>query len=263
MKNIRDFRRYSSLILIVILLIGTFSVSAAIRYPSPTSNKYLNDYAGVVDESSSKQIIALGNELERQTGAQAVIVTIDSLEGVPIEDYANGLFRKWGIGQKNKDNGLLILLAVKDKTWRVEVGRGLEGRLPDALTNRVMVELGKDHFIAGEYGLGLTKTYSVFCDEIATEYGVTLTHSLHVRLPVQNHTSTQHRSSLPYFLIIGLLVIDLLFNRGRLIGFVGQMIFWSSLSGRNRNGRGGPGGGGGFGGFGGGSSNGGGSSGGW
>lgn len=261
MKSIRDFKRYSSLVLIVLLLIGTFSVKAAIRYPTPTSNKYLNDYAGVVDDSSSKQIIALGSELEKQTGAQAVIVTIDSLEGIPIEDYANGLFRKWGIGQASKDNGLLILLAVKDKAWRVEVGRGLEGRLPDALTNRVMVELGRDYFAEGEYGQGLAKTYSVFCDEIATEYGVTLSHSLHVILPTQNVASRQQRSNLPYFLIIGLLAIDLLFNRGRLIGFVGQMMFWSSLSGRNR--RGGPGGGGGFGGFGGGSSNGGGSSGGW
>lgn len=118
MINIRDFRRYSSLILVVLFLMCTFLVRAAISYPKPTSNKYLNDYAGVVDQSSSKQIIALGNEIEKQTGAQVVIVTINSLEGVPIEDYANGLFRKWGIGQAGKDNGVLILLAVKDKVWR-------------------------------------------------------------------------------------------------------------------------------------------------
>lgn len=263
MTNIRDFRRYSSLILVVLFLMCTFLVRAAISYPKPTSNKYLNDYAGVVDQSSSKQIIALGNELEKQTGAQVVIVTINSLEGVPIEDYANGLFRKWGIGQASKDNGVLILLAVKDKVWRVEVGRGLEGRLPDALTNRIMLELGKDDFIAGEYGQGLSKAYSVFCDEIAAEYGITLTHSLHVMLPTQNTTSRQPRSNVPYFLIMAILVIDLLFNRGRLLSFIGKMLFWSSLSGGRRNGRGGPGGGGGFGGFGGGSSNGGGSSGGW
>ena len=242
---------------------GTFSVTAAMSYPRPTSSKYLNDYAGVVDKSSSKQIIALGNELENKTGAEAVIVTINSLEGIPIEDYANGLFRKWGIGQGSNDNGLLIVLAIKDKAWRVEVGRGLEGRLPDALTNRVMMELGKEDFISREYGQGLVKTYSVFCDEIAAEYGATLTHSLHILSPSQNTTSYQRRSNLPYFLIIGLLVIDLLFNRGRLVGFVGQMLFWSSFFGGNRNGRGGPGGGGGFGGFGGGSSNGGGSSGRW
>lgn len=244
--------------LVVLLLMGTFSVRASINYPRPTNNKYLNDYAGVVNQKSATQIIALGNELEKQTGAQAVVVTVTTLKGVPIEDYANTLFRKWGIGEAQKDNGLLILLAVNDKQWRVEVGRGLEGILPDALTNRIMIELGRKDFIAGDYGQGLANTYSVFCDQIATEYGVTLMHSLHVMPPTQKNTT----SSMPYFLIIGLLVIDLLFNKGRLLGFILQMIFWSNLWNRHRNGRGG-GSGGGFGGFGGGSSNGGGSSGGW
>lgn len=263
MKTVRDLKRYSSLILVVLLLMGTFSVRAAINYPTPTSNKYLNDYAGVVNQKSANQIIALGNELEKQTGAQAIVVTVTTLEGVPIEDYANTLFRKWGIGQARKDNGLLILLAVNDKQWRVEVGRGLEGVLPDALTNRVMMALGKNDFIAGKYGQGLANTYSVFCDEIATEYGVTLAHSLHVMPPTQNNAAKGYqRSYIPYFLITGLLIIDLLFNRGRLLRLILQMLFWSNLSGRNRNGRGG-GSGGGFGGFGGGSSNGGGSSGGW
>lgn len=261
MKNNKNLKRYSSLIFILVLLISSFFIEAATIYPAPTNNKYLNDYAGVVDQKNSKQIIALGYELERQTGAEAIVVTIDSLEGLPIEEYANGLFRKWGIGQSSKDNGLLILLSVKDKSWRVEVGRGLEGRLPDALTNRVMTSLGRERFIAGEYGKGLAETYSVFCDEIAAEYGVTLTHSLNIILPNQNVVLKQRRSSTPYFLIMGLLILDLLFNRGRFIGFMGQMIFWSQLTGRNR--RGGPGGPGGFGGFGGGSSNGGGSSGKW
>lgn len=260
MKTVRDLKRYSSLILVVLLLMGTFSVRAAINYPTPTSNKYLNDYAGVVNQKSANQIIALGNELEKQTGAQAIVVTVTTLEGVPIEDYANTLFRKWGIGQARKDNGLLILLAVNDKQWRVEVGRGLEGVLPDALTNRVMMALGKNDFIAGKYGQGLANTYSVFCDEIATEYGVTLAHSLHVMPPTRNNAAKGYqRSYIPYFLITGLLIIDLFFNRGRLLRLILQMLFWSNLSGRNRNRRGGGNGGG----FGGGSSNGGGSSGGW
>ena len=251
-------KRCSSLIVILLVLISIYPVKAAVSYPSPTSNKYLNDYAGIVDQRSSKQIIALGYELERQTGAEAVIVTVNSLQGIPIEEYANGLFRKWGIGQASRDNGLLIVLSVQDREWRVEVGRGLEGKLPDALTNRVMTQLGREYFIKGEYGKGLAQTYSVFCDEIASEYGVTLSHSLHTVLPNQNSSLKHRRSTLPYFMIMGLFILDLLFNRGRLTGLMGQMIFWNSLSGRNRRGgSGGPGG------FGGGSSNGGGSSGRW
>lgn len=261
MKKNRILIGFSSLILIFALLINSFPTEAAPIYPNPTNNKYLNDYADVVDQKNSKQIIALGYELEKKTGAQAIIVTIDSLNGIPIEDYANGLFRKWGIGQASKDNGLLIVLSVEDKAWRVEVGRGLEGALPDALTHRVMIELGKENFARGEYGKGLAGTYSVFCDEIAREYDVTLTHSLHTVLPTQNSLLGQRRSSVPYFMIMGLVLLDLLFNRGRFISFIGQMMFWSNLSSRNR--RGGPRGPGGFGGFGGGSSNGGGSSGKW
>ena len=254
MKRQRRFKRYSSLIILGLTLSLSTLLSAVVTYPKPTQYKYLNDYAGVVDTNNAQQIIALGRELEQKTGAQAVIVTIKSLEGNPIEDYANNLFRRWGIGQSSKDNGLLILLSVEDKQWRVEVGRGLEGAIPDALSNRIMQELGRDEFVQGFYGQGLAQTYSQFCDQIAIEYDVTLTHSLHTSLPL--NTAQNTRSPIAYFLILGLFLFDILFNRGRLL----RIFFWSSFFSRDRNNRGG---GNGYGGFGGGSSNGGGSSGSW
>lgn len=248
-------RRYISLLWISLLVFSTFVVKAEVSYPTPESNKYLNDYAGVVKKQETKQIIALGNELEKRTGAQAVVVTIDTLSNMPIEDYANGLFRKWGIGKENEDNGLLILLVVQDKAWRVEVGRGLEGALPDALTNRIMIELAKEDFISGNYGQGLTKVYSQFCDDIAKEYDVTLMHSLQTTLPAGSH-NRQKGNFISYLWVIALVVFDVIFNRGRIISFIIQMIFWNNFFGGGRNGRNG-------GGFGGGSSNGGGSSGSW
>lgn len=253
----RDLKRYSSLILLGFILIFSLQLYASIEYPRPTAYKYLNDYAGVVDKTSAEQIIALGNELEQKTGAQAVIVTISTLEGYPIEEYANGLFRNWGIGQAQKDNGLLILLVVQDKQWRVEVGRGLEGAIPDVLSNRVMEALGRDAFAQENYGQGLAQTYSQFCDDIATEYNVTLEHSLHTLLPA-NAQQNRRRGISPvaYIAIIALLLWDIVFNRGRLL----SLLFWSNFFGGGRNNRGG---GGGYGGYGGGSSNGGGSSGGW
>lgn len=254
----RDLERYSSLILVGFILFFSLSIQAAVTYPRPSVYKYLNDYAGVVDSTSAQQIISLGNELEQKTGAQAVVVTINTLDGYPIEDYANGLFRNWGIGNAQKDNGLLVLLVVQDQQWRVEVGRGLEGAIPDVLSNRVMEELGRDAFVQGNYGQGLAQTYSQFCDDIATEYNVTLEHSLNTLLPTG---TTQNRrkgiSPIMYIVIIGLLLCDVLFNRGRLL----SIFFWSNFFGGGRNNR--RGGGGGYGGYGGGSSNGGGSSGGW
>lgn len=246
--------------LFLVFLIFSFSINAIDSIPSPTSYKYLNDYVGVINDSDVKNIISIGKELEDKTGAQAVVVVIDSTNGVPIEDYAIKLFRNWGIGQKNKDNGLLILLAVNDKAWRVEVGRGLEGAIPDALSNRVMESIAKPSFINDNYGEGLLKSYSVFSDYIATEYGTTLNKSLNVTLPNTN-SNTKRNAGFGGGIIVTLLLLDIIFNRGRVSSTLMQLIFLSNL-GRRGGPRGGSGGGG-FGGFGGGSSNGGGSSGRW
>ncbi|MBE6022618.1 MAG: TPM domain-containing protein [Cellulosilyticum sp.] len=256
MRKQRAFKRYSSLFIIgMILCLGIYT-SAAINYPRQTAYKYLNDYAGVVDTNSASQIISLGRELEQKTGAQMTVVTISSLEGIPIEEYANGLFRNWGIGQANQDNGLLILLAVQDKQWRVEVGRGLEGAIPDVLSHQVMEELTQEAFSKGAYGQGLAQAYSQFGDLVAKEYNVTLTHSLRTSLINGTNTNRRTRPSYVYWIILAVLFIDILFNRGRLL----RVLFWSSFFGGGGNRRGG---GGGYGGFGGGSSNGGGSSGSW
>lgn len=256
MKTKWRFKRYFSLIVIGIILSLSTTLVAEVTYPRQTAYKYINDYAQVVDTNHAKQIIALGKELEDETGAQASVVTISSLKGVPIEDYANGLFRKWGIGQAAEDNGLLILLAVEEKQWRVEVGRGLEGAIPDVLSNRIMLELGKEAFSQGAYGQGLAQVYSQFSDQIAEEYGVTLTHSLHTSLPISETSGSRTGHPVAFLWIIVFLLIDLFLNRGRFI----RILLWSSLwGGGNRNDRGG----GGYGGFGGGSSNGGGSSGSW
>ena len=243
--------------IVSLVLCGNISqILAEISVPRPTEYKYVNDYARIVDQNSAAQIINLGRELEQKTGAQAIVVTVNTTNDIPIEDYANTLFRKWGIGQKNKDNGLLVLLSLQDKQWRVEVGRGLEGTIPDALSNQIMQELGSFAFSKGYYGQGLAQVYSQFCDQIAGEYNVALTHSLQTTLPVNVRSNTQSAiSPTLYIFVAGILLVDIFFNRGRLW----RILFWSNLFSGGRNNRGG----GGYGGFGGGSSNGGGSSGRW
>ncbi|GAB6169038.1 TPM domain-containing protein [Clostridium carnis] len=250
--------------LFILILFFYFPVSASDSLPSPTNYKYLNDYVGVINDTDTKKIVSIGKELEDKTGAQAVIVIINTTNNVPIEEYAIKLFRSWGIGQKSKDNGLLILLAIEDRAWRVEVGRGLEGAIPDALSNRVMTTLAKPSFINNNYGEGLINSYSTFCDYIGNEYGVKLDKSLNIVLPDNSSNST---SNIGIAIISGILILslflDVIFNGGRVSSTMLQLIFWSNLNRRNgpRGGSGGSGGG--FGGFGGGSSNGGGSSGGW
>ncbi|MGV8982250.1 TPM domain-containing protein [Clostridium sp.] len=243
-------------------------VNAEPKFPVATGLKYINDYAKVIDNDSAQYILSVGKELEDKTGAQATIVVIDSLQGESIEAYANGLFRSWGIGQKDKNNGLLILLSMGEKKWRVEVGTGLEGAITDIYSASVMNDFAVPKFKQSQYGQGLRAAYSILSDSIAKEYKIKLDNNINV----PKYNENVEKSSVPKkgngFLLIGLLLLiflDFILNRGRVTRFIVTVLFWSSIGrrgGRNGGGFGG-GSGGGSGGFGGGSSSGGGSSGGW
>lgn len=249
----------SSLLILIFMLLFSITAKASPQIPSSTPYKYINDYSNIITNNYSEKIVSIGRELENKTGSQAVIVVVDSTEGVPIEDYSIKLFRDWGIGESEKDNGLLILVAVKDRSWRVEVGRGLEGVIPDALSNRVMESLAKPSFEDGNYGDGILNSYSTFADYIAKDYGVTLDKSLNISLPKET-SSNPTINKFVLFGFLALILLDIFLNKGRVLSTILQLIFWSSF-GNRRGPRGGNGGG--FGGFGGGSSNGGGSSGSW
>ncbi len=265
-----NLKIFTSLFVLLFFFLA-FPVNADDVYPTPTSYKYINDYVGIITESESENIISIGKELEDKTGAQAVVVVIKSTSGVPIEDYSNKLFRSWGIGESGKDNGLLLVMAIDDRKWKVEVGRGLEGAVPDVLSSRVVNSLGNPSFAEGNYGEGIINSYSALCDYISKEYGVTLDKSLNITLPKENTSSTSNKGKMIIGIIIGIFILaDLLLNRGRISSTLLQVLFWSSFGRGGRGPRGGSSGGfgggssgGGFGGFGGGSSNGGGSSGGW
>lgn len=267
MKNLKSKLKVFTLFLLLLLCSVYYIPNARSNYPTPTNLKYINDYTNTINNDYKEKIVSIGKELEDKTGAQAIIVAINSTNNISIEDYTNKLFRGWGIGKSEKDNGLLILLAINDRQYRVEVGRGLEGTIPDALSNRVMESLAKPSFVQGDYGEGLLNSYSKLCDYIAEEYGVTLDKSLNIELPSQAQSTTSKNKNLG-FVGIGFLILiflDLIFNRGRVMSTLLQLLFWNNFFNGGRRGGGGFGGGsgGGFGGFGGGSSNGGGSSGRW
>jgi uncharacterized protein len=255
----RNKKLFAVIFCVLLLVLDCTTVKADINVPKPTALKYINDYVNILDQNTKEYLVSVGKELEDKTGAQATIVIIDSLQGNSIESYAYELFRNWQIGQKGKNNGLLILLAITDRRWKVEVGKGLEGAITDIGSARVMEELAVPYFRSGSYGEGLSAVYSSYADSIATEYGVTLDKNIKPVVRSQNNYTNQRGNSLGFFLLIGFIFIDLIFNRGRLSRFLLKVMFWSSL-GRGRRGGGS---GGGYGGFGGGKSGGGGSSGGW
>ena len=120
--------------LILLLLVFSFIRVGAIVQPS--YEFFVNDQANILSSSTEEYIISKSAELERADGTQIVVVTVKNLEGISIEQYANELFETYGIGDKDRNNGLLLLLALEEREFRVEVGYGLEGILPDGKTGR-------------------------------------------------------------------------------------------------------------------------------
>ena len=110
-------------------LIVLCGVTAGAQFPRPDG--YVNDFASVLDESAEGHLEDYLRTLERDTSAEVVVVTVTSLDGTTIEDYANRLFADWGIGQAQSDNGVLLVVAPRDRSVRIEVGYGLEPILPD------------------------------------------------------------------------------------------------------------------------------------
>ncbi|HLD29465.1 MAG TPA: TPM domain-containing protein, partial [bacterium] len=96
-------------------------------FPSPKG--YVNDFAELLGPESSGIIHNLSLELEQKSGAQFALATVKSLEGEAIENYAWNLFEKWGIGEKGKDTGVLLLVAPAERKVRIEVGYGFEGAI--------------------------------------------------------------------------------------------------------------------------------------
>lgn len=116
----------------------------------------VNDFAGVLSTSERQMLENRCRELRSRVGAQLAVVTLKTLQGGQIDDFAEKLFRKWGVGQGGKDNGVLLLVAIEDRRARIEVGYGLEGVLPDVLAGRILQEQLFPAFREQRYAAGLT-----------------------------------------------------------------------------------------------------------
>jgi uncharacterized protein len=116
---------------------------------------YVNDYNSTLSGSDISRLTAICEDLDRTNSAELAIVVIDTLEGRSVENYAQDLFEKWGIGKEGADNGVLILMAINDREWRVQTGYGVEGVLTDSLAARIMDNEAVPSFREGDYGEGL------------------------------------------------------------------------------------------------------------
>jgi len=244
----------------VVLLITASAVQA--QFPKQTG--WVTDNAGLIGSTEKRQIEALAQELKQKTGSELAVVTVKDMGGDAIEPYAARLFETWGIGQSGKDNGVLIILAMAERRFRVEVGYGLESILPDGRAGAIRDEYMLEDFRAGRYGAGFLSGAQAVASVIADDAGVTLASMGKRSVPVRRPASRRSRRSrsgspLGIILIIFLLIV----TRGRILPWLllSGMMGGGGRSSYNSGGFSGGGFGGGFGGFGGGMSGGGGASG--
>ncbi len=154
-----------------LLFLPVFATASAKEYPAPTAAFYVNDFANVLDSATKNFIFENGAALERSTSAQVVVVTVDGIGDNVLEEYSLGLFREWGIGDKEKNNGVLILVDIGGRQSRIEVGYGLEGALPDGKTGRIQDAFMIPHFREGNYSQGIKKGFEAIVNEVYSEYG--------------------------------------------------------------------------------------------
>ena len=214
----------------------------------------VNDFANVISAAEENQLRAILTELQQKTGAAVVVVTLPSLDGGQIDDFSTRLFERWGIGQKGKDNGVLLLGATQEgrgNRLRIEVGYGLEGVINDAAAGRILDTHVLPAWNQRQYGAAIASGAAAIAQRVATDKGIRLSG---VPQYSRNYGSRQQHKRNP--------VMNVLF----IIGFIYMairhprlLLFLILTSGRGGGGGGGFGGGG-FGGFGGGMSGGGGAS---
>jgi uncharacterized protein len=244
----------------------SISISHSAGVPESPYN-YVVDLADIVDNATENRLNGYLQELEQKTTAQLVVLTIKSLEGQSIEDFSIKIAHdKWKLGQKEKDNGVLFLISVADRKYRIEVGYGLEGVLPDSMVGSLGRNLLVPLFRKGEYSKGIFLTAVAMANEIAMDAGVHIQGMPSVNRRVQPIIKDKPDGLLHTIMTIGfLIVIVILFIKNPRLFLM--LLLFSSMGGRRGSWGGGGGfGGGGFGGFGGGGGGGfggGGASGGW
>jgi uncharacterized protein len=250
---------------LIVIIAAALCASAALAAPNlPPLTGRVVDEAKILSPVTAADLERKLADLEQKSGIQLVVATVPSLGGEEIEPYANTLFRAWKLGEAKKNNGVLLLIAPKERRMRIEVGYGLEGTLTDAVSSLIIANAIAPRFRAGDFNGGVTRGV----DDIITA----LTTDAAEWKPKPADTRAEHQASLLDTLAPFLLFLFIMFVFSRMARRGGGNVVFIPMGMGRGGGFGGGGFGGGFGGGGGvgggfsgggGSSGGGGASGGW
>ncbi len=195
----------------IAVCVGLSAVLARAQVPDVRPTGYVNDFAGVLSAPGKQQLEALAAELDRKTGSQLAIVTVNSLQGEPIEDFSVKLATRWGIGRKSQgDTGVMLLLATQDRKSRMEVGYGIEPSIPDGRAGMILRDM-RPQLQAGDYDGALMHAAGQVASFIAQAKGV----ELKTAVPQQSRPG-----------VMGLILLVVVGSFGSIvILFVGMILF--------------------------------------
>ncbi|MFV9511548.1 TPM domain-containing protein [Tepidibacillus sp. LV47] len=242
-------------LLFIITVFFQFISFAQIKIPKPVGDIYVQDFAHILTPDEKNELIELGRRLDDATKAQIAVLTIDTTNGVPIEEYATAAFRTYQLGDKKLNNGVLFVIAMNDRKMRIEVGYGLEGAIPDGKAGRILDDYALPYLQNNQPNLAVMGVYKALYNEVAKEYQLNPDQLVENRPSDVQWKKSFSLSDLVWALIIfAFILVDFIFFGGF---FTFAILSLVSRGGGGRFGGGGPRGGGG------GSSGGGGASRGW
>lgn len=147
------------------------TTSKDIQY-NPTTEFYINDFANILSDKTEQSVFNISRQIEQKTTAQLVVVTVPNMNGLTVEEYANNLYNKWGIGQKDKNNGVLLIISKSERKIRIEVGYGLEGAINDAKAGRILDNVAIPYLKNDDYDTAVTNVEKELQGIIYKEYNI-------------------------------------------------------------------------------------------
>jgi uncharacterized protein len=240
-------------LLFALFLVPPWANGEELKLPPPQG--FVSDFARVIDPPTHQQLARLIQELKDKTGAEIAIVTVETTQPLTPFDYAMKIAEAWKPGARDKDNGVVFLVATKDRKMFIVTGYGVEGVLPDGKVGAIQDEYILPYFKQGAYAQGILAGTQVMAGLIAQEYGVSLTGDALPRTAPKVGREPPSTFDLLLFALIVLALIVSAFTgtrRSRYSRFGGRPQYRGGFGGQGFGGGGFGGAGGGFGGFGGG-----------
>jgi uncharacterized protein len=231
-----------SLLFLLFFLLQSGASAENIKMPTPIGDIYVQDFAKVLTDAEIAEIRSLGRTIEDQTTAQISVLTVDTIGEHTMEEFANEAFRQYGIGNETQNNGVLLVMAVTDRLIRIEVGYGLEGRIPDGKAGRILDQNAIPYLQNDQPNKAILETYKVLANEVLAEYGQA--GGLSTTDSQAQHSAANEGGGIPAWLLI-IIIVVVVFLDFKFFGGTLTYLLLSIISMGRGGGGGGPRGGGG------------------